>query len=319
MKNKILESIKPVIRLSKFVKTKKENIEAFCNNFKPQDIQYGMETYPFDLSDLSEKEKLNFIFIFNSINFCYWGKPKWTVKYNGKQYDGAWAMIACLRKAIENKIPILRAKFLIKIKGKELKKIFKGNVAIPLFEERLKILRENGRILEEKYNGEFANVIQKADKDTLKLLQVLISDFPSFNDFAIYRGKKVFFHKRAQLLISDIYRTFKKKGYGELKNIDQLTAFADYKIPQVLRKLKILEYAKELASKVDNKIPIPARSEEEIEIRANTIWAIEMMRIRLKTKIPTIKSFDIDSYLWLLAQNKSPGDRPYHLTRTIFY
>jgi len=251
MKNGILESIKPVIRLSKFVKIKKENIKVFCNNFRSCDLQYWMEASPFNLSDLSDKEKLNFIFVFNSLNFCYWGEPKWTIEYEGKKFDGAWAMIASLKRALKEGFPVLKADFLAKTKREELKRIFRANVEIPLFEERLKILRENGKILKQKYNGELKNVLEKAKKDALELLQILVSDFPSFNDFAIYKGKKVFFHKRAQLLISDIYRVFKGKSYGDLKNIDQLTAFADYKIPQILRKLEILEYASDLAFKVD--------------------------------------------------------------------
>ena len=319
MKNQILESIKEVVQLSKFVKIKKENIEAFCEKFQPQDVQYWMKASPFDLSDFTDREKLNFLFVFNSLNFCYWGKPKWTIEYQGELYDGAWGLIGCLRKAIDRGIPILQAKYLSKIKKEDLEKILKGNTIIPLFEERLKILRENGKILEQKYKGEFANVIKKAKKDALKLLQILVSDFPSFNDFAAYKGKRVFFHKRAQLLISNVYRVFRGKSYGNLNNIDHLTAFADYKIPQVLRKLGILEYTSELTSKIDNKIPIPAGSEQEIEIRASTIWTIEMIKEKLKPKIQTIKSFDIDSYLWLLGQNKSSDDKPYHLTQTIFY
>lgn len=317
--NPVLKSIKPVIWLSKFVKIRKENIEVFCNNFRPLDLQYWMEASPLDLSDLNNKEKLNFIFVFNSLNFCYWGEPKWTIDYQGKKYDGAWGLIGSLRKAIENKIPILKGKFLSQITKSQLEEILKGNTIMPLFEERLEILRENGKILEQKYKGESANVIKKANKDALKLLHILVSDFPSFNDFAIYKGKKVLFHKRAQLLISDVYRTFEGRNYGELKNIDQLTAFADYKIPQVLRRLGILQYSPALSLKVDNKILLPPGSEEEIEIRANTIWAIEIMKEKLKTKIPDIKSFEIDSCLWLLGQNKSPQDKPYHLTRTIFY
>ena len=188
-----------------------------------------------------------------------------------------------------------------------------------MFEERLKILKENGAILEQKYKGEFANMIEKVNKDALKkLLNLITFEIPSFNDFAIYKGREIFFHKRAQLLISDIYRTFGGKKYGNLRNIEQLTAFADYKIPQVLRKLGILEYSSHLASKIDKKIHILFGSEEEIEIRANTIWAIEIIKEKLKPKIPSIKSFDIDSYLWFLGQNKSFDDRPYHFLYLFF-
>jgi len=316
--NPVLESIKPVVKKSKHVKINKENLKYVCSKFSREERCWMNESH-FDLSGLSLEEKLNFIFVFNSVNFCYWGDPKWTIKYKGKQYDGALGMKASLLKALDNGIPILNAKYLATLKREELSEILKGNVAIPLFEERLKILRENGRILAEKYKGEFSLVIERANKDALKLLEILPRDFPSFNDYAFYEGRKVLFHKRVQLAIADVYRAFKGESYGNLKNVDKLTAFADYKLPQILRKFGILEYSKELASKIDNKIQIPANSKEEIEIRANTIYAIELMKRELETWIPNITSMDIDSYLWLLGQRKSSNDKPYHRTLTIFY
>ncbi|MCG2719760.1 MAG: queuosine salvage family protein, partial [Nanoarchaeota archaeon] len=314
--NQILESIKPVIKKSSQVKINKDKIKGFCEKFNFNDIKYWMDASPFDLSNLKDHKKLNFIFVFNSVNFCYWGDPKWSIKYQGKRYDGAWGMMASLSKAIDNKIPILEPIYLANISKEDLEKIWEGNVRIPLFEERWQILKENGSVLTQKYKENFGNVIKSANEDAIKLLKIVVADFPSFNDFSIYDDQKVFFHKRAQLLISDIYRAFKAKGYGNLKNTKQLTAFSDYKIPQVLRKLGILEYFQELTTKVDNRILIPKDSKEEIEIRANTIWAIELIKNELKTKIPEITAMDIDSYLWLLGQNKLPNAKPYHLTRT---
>jgi len=317
--NPVLESIKLVIKKSRHVKINQENLKQTCSKLNSQDVKYSMEKSPFDLSILNPQERLNFIFIFNSINFCYWGEPKWTVKYQGKQYDGAWGIIACLLKAIDKEIPILNAEYLATLTREELQKILESNVTIPLFNDRLRILKENGEILTRKYNGRFSCVIKRANNDAINLLDILTTDFPSFNDFAFYDGQKVLFHKRAQLAIADVYRSFKGRGYGNLKNVDKLTAFADYKLPQILRKLGILKYSRELAYKIDNKIQIPAGSKEEIEIRANTIYAVELMKKELKTKIPNITSIDIDSYLWLLGQKKSPTDKPYHRTLTIFY
>ena len=120
-------------------------------------------------------------------------------------------------------------------------------------------------------------------------------------------------------MISDIYQLFNGKDYGNLKNLDKITACADYKLPMVLRKLGILEYSKELSEKVDKKIEIVKNSEEEVEIRANTIWAVEFIKQELKKKNSGINSIHINDHLWLLGQIKSPKDKPYHLTRTIFY
>lgn len=319
MMNQILDSIKPVIKKSKHVKINEEKLKEICLKFDPDKIDYFTNESPYDYSKLDDLSRLNFIFVFNSINFCYWGNPKWTIEYKGKRYDGAWGMIASLGRALDNNIPLLDAKFLSSLTQVDLSEILKGNTTIPLFNERLQILRDNGKILAEKYNGQFSKVIEKSGNDTLRLLNILITDFPSFDDSTKYNGQKVIFHKRAQLAISDIYRTFKGKKFGNLKNIDVLTAFTDYKIPQSLRKLGILEYSQDLSAKIDNKIQIPKGSEEEIEIRANMIWAIELMKKELKTKNPNVTSIDIDSYLWLLGQNKSPDNKSYHLTETIYY
>lgn len=316
--NQVLKSIKPVIEKSRFVKINKENLLKFCSDFRLKKMPFWLDNAPFDLPKLNEKEKINFIFISSSLDFCFWGKPKWKVEYKGNFYDGSWGLLAALTRAIEKGFPILDFEYLTNIPEKDLKEIFKGSVKIPLFKERLNILRENGRILIKKSDGDLENLLKKAKGDALKLLNIITKNFPSFNDFAIYKNKKVFFHKRAQLFIADLYRMFKDK-FGKFKNVDKLTALADYKIPQVLRKLGIFEYSSQLAEKIDGRILIPAGSQEEVEIRANTIWAIELMKKEVKKKIPNIKSFDIDSYLWLLSQKKSPGDKPYHLTRTIFY
>ncbi len=278
-----------------------------------------MNGSPYNYSKLDDLKKLNYLFVFNSINFCYWGTPKWTVENKGNKYDGAWAMMASLGKAIDDNIPILDAKYLSTLSGDILSRILQGNVAIPLFKERLQILHENGNILAEKYNGQFSKLLQKSNQDALHILEIITTEFPSFDDSAEYEGQKVMFHKRAQLLIADVYRAFNGNGFGDIKNINNLSAFADYKIPQILRKLGVLEYTPELSAKIDNKVQISQGSDEEIEIRSNMIWAVELMKEELKTKTPNITSMEIDSYLWLLGQDKSPDDKPYHLTETIFY
>ena len=315
----ILETTKFVVDNSKYVKINKNKIRDFLKNFGESHINHWLNESPFDFSKLSNKEKLHFLLVCNSISFSYWGEPKWEVEYKGEKFDGAWGMIASIGKSIENKKPILNPNYLKGISEKELKEILKGNVIIPLFESRLKILREIGSILIRDFDGDFDKLIKQSDGDALKLLNLIIKHFPSFNDFSPYKGKTIYFHKRAQLLISDIYQLFNGKDYGNLKNLDKITACADYKLPMVLRKLGILEYSKELSEKVDKKIEIVKNSEEEVEIRANTIWAVEFIKQELKKKNSGINSIHINDHLWLLGQIKSPKDKPYHLTRTIFY
>ena len=255
----------------------------------------------------------------NSVSFSYWGDPKWKIIYHSKKVDGAYGMICAIAKAIENKIPILDVKYLSEIKEEELSKILEGNIQIPLFEERLNILRGIGTVLIEKFNGDFANLIKKANGDSQKLLRLIVENFPSFEDSSIYKGRRVYFYKRAQLLISDIFQAFDGHKFGKLRNITELTACADYKLPFVLRRLGIFSYSYYLTDKIDNQIQIDKDSEEEIEIRANTIWVVELIKQKLKKKIPHVGSIHINDHLWMLGQKKLKNDKPYHLTRTVCY
>lgn len=317
--NEVLSSTKFVMQNVKYVKINKGKIKEFTKHFNESHINHWLNQSPFDLTKLNDKDRLHFLLVFNAISFSYWGNSKWTIEYNGEKFDGAFGMIVTLGKALENGFPILDMKYLSNISEKDFEKIVNGNVRIPLFEERLEILREVGKVVLENFDGDFATLVKEANNGAIKLLGLIISNFPSFEDSYLYKGKRVYFYKRAQLLVSDIYQMFNNNGYGKLKNINQITACADYKLPKVLRDLGILEYNKELAEKIDKKTELYSGSEKEIEIRACTIWANEIIKRELKKRIPNINSIHINDHLWLLGQAKSKKDKPYHLTRTTAY
>jgi len=105
------------------------------------------------------------------------------------------------------------------------------------------------------------------------------------------------------------------KGSGRrITNTDRLTAFADYRLPQILRHYGALVYASALAESVDNCREIKAGSRDEIEIRAATVQAVERMRRRLVGHTAA----EIDNALWLLSQQVADL-KPHHRTRTINY
>ena len=315
----VLDTTRFVMENSKHVSIDREKISEFCVDFDLGSTKHWLRESPFDLSLLDEVGRANFLFVFNSINFCYWGEPKWTVEHRGEMADGAWGMITAFGRAIESESPIVDADFLASLSEESLRHIFRGNVTIPLFAERLAILREVGAILCDRYEGRFTNFIEKAGGDAMELVRLVVENFPSYEDVSPYDGRNVVFRKRAQLLVSDTYHVFEGNGPGQFSNIHRLTAFADYKIPQVLRKHGILRYMDELAEKVDGMIFIPKNSGEEVEIRANTIWAVELIREVLDRRSPGITSALVNDMLWLAGHDKSPLDKPYHRTRTISY
>jgi len=315
--NQILDSVKYVVDNSDFVKINKSKINDFVKNFEKYKEHYWLLDSPFDIDKLNEDQKLMFIVFFNAISFSYWGDPYWNVKYKGGKYTrGSWALVACIFRALEEKKDILNPEYLSTITKEDLAIVLRGNTEIPLLSERVKILREIGNVLIKKYNGKFSEVIAESGGDALKLLEMVLDSFPLFYDAEDYKSKKIFFQKRSQALVEGIYSIFNGKGFGNLKNIKSLTALADYIIPNILREMGIFEYLEELKEKIDNKILLKKGSPEEVEIRANTIWAIEMIRKELESKNVEVSALNINDYLWTIGRNVKT---PFHLTRTTSY
>src|SRR3989338_7221886 len=295
--NKILEKTKFVVENSDFVKINREKILEFSKNFNPDKTDYWLNAAPFNFSHFSDEDKLHFLFIFNALSFSYWGEPKWTVKYKDKKCDGAWGMILALGRGIEEGTALTNFDYCSKISKEEFAHILHGNIEIPLLEERWKILQEIGKNMVANFDGKAGNLIKAANGDAQELLEIIVQKFPSFLDIAKYKEKEIYFYKRVQLLIADIFQIFGGKGFGKLENMDQITACADYKLPLILRNLGILEYTSVLAKKIDCKTEIQKGSAEETEIRASTIWAVEFIKEEVKKRSPQIMSFQINDDL----------------------
>jgi hypothetical protein len=317
--NQVLETTKFVVDNSVSVKIDRNKIVDFAKSFRHGNLSHWLNASPVSYAHLNDEDKLNFVLVFNSTSFCYWGDPKWTVEYKGEKYDGSWAMVACIFRAIDEGRPIFDAKYRTDVSWEDYQEILRGNVEIPLFEERWKITRDIADMLLKRYEGSFGNLVKSANGDAQKLLQLITAQFPSFEDVATYKERKIYFYKRAQLLVEDIYQLFDGEGYGDLVNLDGFTACADYKLPQSMRKLGLISYTKDLAEKIDKKIQILSGSSEEVEIRANTIWVVEIIREELQKIGKIVSSSAINDHLWLMGQTKSADEKPYHRTLTTAY
>jgi len=314
--NPVLESLKPVLRKSRYVETNISKTKELAD-FRFPEQKYGF--YP----NLDRNGIVQFAFILNSINFQFadWRtRIEFEINYKSQTFSGFFGLAHSLRKAVENNIPVLDAKYLAKLSQKEALEFLKGNTAIPMFKERIKILNDIGRVLSQKYDGQFSNFLRlssRAFDNGMGLIDMLVIDFPAFDDIRIFKPTKtiVKFYKKAQLLLAMLHHNG-ASGF-KLDNLGALTVFADYKLPQALRDLEILEYSKELANKIDNFVLIPEGSDEEIEIRAHTISASDLLCKEVnKHRKDKITPSHIDEYLWLEGKKSR---KPRHFTNTIFY
>lgn len=309
-----LESIKYVVDNSNYVKinyNKIKDILPFINDSK----RGNWLGFKYLNKELNDEDKIRFLVLCELINFSYWGTPKWKIEYNKELYSGYHGLFYALVNIYNNGINLLDSSYIKSISIKDFDKILYGNTSIPMIEERYRILKEYGNKLD-KF-GNLYNLFIKAKSDK-ELLSIIVDNFNNFRDISIYKGKEVFFFKRAILLVEDLFLNIEEIK-NNISNIDDMVACADYKVPQVLRQAGILEYNKELSDIVDNEIELKHNSEMEIEIRANMIYAVELIKEELNKNGLKLNSIEIDNQIWLLSKNKEWKAKPYHLTRSINY
>ena len=313
---KILSSTKSVLDHAQFVSINEENLADAAKKIETR-FRAGFQMH--ERTKMSD-DGIQLMFIEDAVNFCFWAgrnEAKWQVeKPDGTTASGWYGLEACFQRALRENIPLLDAHYLASLTERDGALLFRGSngIEIPLLAERIKNLREIGMVLLEKFDGAFANLINAADHDATTIVTSVLEHFPSFRDKSMLDGKPVYFYKRAQIIAEDLEYVFAARG-EQLKNINELTAFADYKLPQVFRMYGIFDYENSLEQRIDSYTTLAHDSREEIEIRAATIWAVELIRQR----IPTMTAADIDNTVWLLSQDIQAETKPYHRTRTIFY
>jgi len=321
----VLESCHSVVKEARHVTITAERLDCYARELigrKEPPVTWNRE---FHLQG-SPDRVLAYVFVLDALNFCFWslpGEPRWTVEHSGEVYNGYWALALALKRAFEEEKPLWDPSYLSRMGERELEAVLNTRgpgPSIPLFEERLVNLKELGESLCRDWQGSFNVFMEQNGADAVSLVRGVVSSFPSFADEALYRERKVLFYKRAQILAGDLAGALEEPGKPPLfPDLEKLTAFADYKLPQILRHAGILAYSPVLAEKVDNRVLISPGSEEEVEIRAATVWAVEELRRRLASLGSAVTAMEIDWMLWQMSQSMPAEVKPYHLTKTVYY
>lgn len=314
MLKKVLKSCSYVVKNSVHVKINYEKADELVGELASFDNAHYLTKLPYDVYSMPTKDIINFLLIYDAIDFSFWGNPKWTIEVNGKQLDGAIALLHCIFNLFNNKDSKDIYKELEAMSIDNFRELLKGNIDIPLLEERYHIIHHIARVVNSKMNGNFYGYIKGITTDN-DIFKILLDNFSNFIDIRKYKGQIIYFYKLAQLLTSDILHVMQNKEH-ETVDYSHLVGCADYKIPQVMEGLGILQYDNELMSLIESKTPIKENSELEVEIRSAMIAVIDYIYIKLNGRVARI---DINDFIWSKSQGKSVNYKPYHLTRTTSY
>lgn len=175
-------------------------------------------------------------------------------------------------------------------------------------------------------------------------MNLLARDFDSFRDEHLFEGRRkpIRILKRAQILVADLWAAFEGEGYGKFRDIDKVTMFADYRVPQILNTMGCISYGPTLEAAVRDKKDILSGSSWEMQLRgknscvsvcditpltflpACSIWCVELIRREILKEHPGthINAILIDFFLYdTIKEIEAAGEEsiPHHRTRSIWY
>jgi hypothetical protein len=303
----MIEEFEYVVDNSKYVHINKDKLNEFIKELDINSYKHWFEEI--DLN-LNEKDSILLVCIIESMNFCFWKKPKWKIEYKNEVYSGSNALFYSVIKEVENNSNFLNIDYLYNLSFDEFSKIFKGEGICPHLDKRYNNFKE---VINYIKNNDFYTELYSIKSDR-ELIEFITSKFKYFDDKSVYKDKVIHFNKRATLLVNDLYNVANtiKNNIG---NIDSLSGCADYAIPRILRDYGVLEYDSELTNLIDKEIEVDHDSEMEIEIRANMLYVIELIRKKLNNKI---NSVELDSIVWNMSRNYDRKSVSHH-TVTIYY
>ncbi|KAM9995821.1 hypothetical protein ACTFIY_002020 [Dictyostelium cf. discoideum] len=305
--------------LSKHVKINNEALDKECEDFlnkhriKAHKEIWADNWFHYCDIDIENKESTfteltaKYILVLDTLNFCFWPDSEFEYHHLARG----------LKNALIANPKCFDADQLIKVTSETIHQWFGKD--LPNTSERVRLIREVGTVLIEYFNGSIKEMILSANNKASILVDLVTKYFWGFRDSAIYKGKQVFFYKRAQIFVGDLWGAYQGRGLGKFDDIKQLTMFADYRVPQILEELKVIEYSPELKEMIKNKVEIPVGSEMELEIRAVTVHVVEKMRDYFNKGHCELLALEIDWMLWGRGEAMLDKLPPHHRTLTIFY
>jgi len=290
------------------------------------ELEFGTPNWQEDHCYKGDPERsLSWIFLFNAVNYCYWPQngPRWIAQAGGRTYgddDEAKGVMAVLARALENGVPLDDPKWLSQMDLDDFRPFFYPAAAsgdLPLLELRVHSLKEMGKAFH-TYGGAIG-MLTTAEFNAQKLTLLLMDACPSWRDVVEYHGVELAFCKRAWLTAAMCHGRFQDDPTRRIVNPEVIPAFADYRLPQFLREAGVLRYSQTLSDHIDSHKELKYGSNDEIEIRAATIIAMEKIKENLKVLDKEVSSIELDHVIWSAAVNAQDKLKPHHRTRTVGY
>ena len=158
----VLDSLPPVIENSRDVKTKLPRLIEVAQWMAYEELPVPKYSIPFAAESGNPSEAIDFTMVSVTIDFAFTDfqdHTKFQVDYAGAHYSDSDALFACMKRALDEGIPLLDGAYLATITRAQLAHAFRGNIELPLLDERVEMLHQAGQILQAKYGGRYHNFV----------------------------------------------------------------------------------------------------------------------------------------------------------------
>jgi Queuosine salvage protein len=290
---------------ARWVRIADERIAGYARSLTVRDADLGPDA-ELALLDAPLDERAAFALTLAAVNF---GSGYWPEVRKRPGRSGFATMAVGLRDRFEEAGP-WSARELAAITPAEIALALGQDAGHELMELYAWALGDLGHRVAAAYGGSFAAVAQAGGGSAVALAQTLAS-WDCFADVSSYRGRRVPFFKRAQLACADLHHA----RVAAFDDLDQLTLFADNLVPHVLRVDGVLAYDERLRARIDRGEPLEHGSEEEVEIRACALEAVE----RMARARPELSPQQLDHVLWNRGRAARYKAQPRHRARTTAY
>lgn len=313
----VFETIRPVVDAARDVRIDDAAVDCWAKSVTQAELRPPahdlLKHLPGDESQLA-----NLVLLISALNFCFWSEDPIRIEWRGKMYERFNAMFISLMLAARYDPAWFDARYWLSVPRAELDQVLSGKGTLLMMDERERVVRETAQTLLERFDGQFMHAVESVNRRAWDLAVLLMANFESFRDVSRYGDLPVYFMKRAQICPIDLSIAWQSHDYAPMKNMESLSAFADYRLPQSLRHLGIVVLSDALAARIEAEEELPAGSAEEVEIRAATIEAVERMRHAAISAGKPAATWEIDWYLWITSHD--PAIRVnHHRTRTVYY
>jgi len=275
-----------------------EALQALAQQWADTPMPLPAFDYPGTPTERDERWWFDYVTLSVSVLACLWppeGEDMWRTRHHDLWLDDAPGIFAAFTRLIsDDGIDLDRVAQLSNDDGLAL---FDGHGTLQLIPERVQTLRQVARTLIEHWNGGTANLVETADRDASRVVELLIETVPGYQDrpetpVGVLPFDKLP-HLAAAIMAAGVDWSF--------TNYENFPVYPDYMLPRVFRHFGVIGYDAELAAMIDGEQLIAAGSKAEHAIRWATVYAGAHLRSALNAAGNPVTAPGLDYHLWSQA------------------